>query len=172
MHRAILEGCITLPENSGQMVHRKVRFNVLILLSVGLHAPKFVDKCEEETANQERCARRDAWEMAKSVRELKERTMPHSIRFRKFGVSDGATMHMLSRKGLSGTRHYTSIQKRTTVVEACGEVQTNEEATMYVYDLDLFVTAPIVKDTPAFLSFGSLIMDTLMSGPVVKKHIS
>ena len=30
MHRAILEGCITLPENSGQMVHRKVRFNVLM----------------------------------------------------------------------------------------------------------------------------------------------
>ena len=43
-----------------------------------------------------------------------------------------------------------------TVITANGEVQTNEEALVYVHDLDLFVTVQILDDTPAVLSFGKL----------------
>ena len=44
----------------------------------------------------------------------------------------------------------------TAVVTANGEVQRNEEAQVYVHDLDLFVTVQIFDDTPAVLSFGKL----------------
>ena len=37
------------------------------------------------------------------------------------------------------------------VVTATGDVQTNEEAQMYVHDLDLFVTVQLLEDTPAVL---------------------
>ena len=44
----------------------------------------------------------------------------------------------------------------TTVVATNGEVQTKEEATVYVKQLDLFVTAMLLEDTPAVLSLGKL----------------
>ena len=47
-------------------------------------------------------------------------------------------------------------QDPTTVVTANGEVQTNEEAQVYVHDLDLFVTVQILDDTFAVLSLGKL----------------
>ena len=37
---------------------------------------------------------------------------------------------------------------------ATGEVQTNEEAQVYVYYLDLFVTVQLLEETPAVLSLG------------------
>ena len=43
-----------------------------------------------------------------------------------------------------------------TVVTANGEVQTNEEAQVYVHDLHLFVTVQLLEDTPAVLSPGKL----------------
>ena len=50
------------------------------------------------------------------------------------------------RSELSGTGHFTGIQKPfTTYITANGEVQTNEEATMYVYDFDSFVTIRILE---------------------------
>ena len=47
-------------------------------------------------------------------------------------------------------------RNQTTVVTANGEVHTNEEAQVYVRDLDLFVTVQILDDTPAVLSLGKL----------------
>ena len=44
----------------------------------------------------------------------------------------------------------------TTAVTANGEVQTNEEAQVYVHDLDLFVTVHLLEETPAGLSLGEL----------------
>ena len=44
----------------------------------------------------------------------------------------------------------------TTVITANGEVQTNEEATVHVYDLHSFVTVRILEDTPAVPSLGKL----------------
>ena len=47
----------------------------------------------------------------------------------------------------------------TTVVTANGEEQTKEDATVYVKELDLFVTVMLLEDTPAVLSFGKLCDD-------------
>ena len=77
---------------------------------------------------------------------------------REFVVDSGASMHMLSKKDLSSEELETLRRSRTstTVVTANGEVQTNEEAQVYVYDLDLFVTVQLLEDTPAVLSLGKL----------------
>ena len=37
----------------------------------------------------------------------------------------------------------------TTAIGANGDVQTNEETTIHVHDLDLHVTVQILEDTPA-----------------------
>ena len=67
-------------------------------------------------------------------------------------------MHMLSKKDLSSDEMDTLRRSRTpsTVVTASWEVQTNEEAQVYVYDLDLFVTVQVLDETTAVLSFGKL----------------
>ena len=44
----------------------------------------------------------------------------------------------------------------TTVMTANGEVQTPEEATIYVKELDIFLTMKVLEDTPAVLSLGKL----------------
>ena len=44
----------------------------------------------------------------------------------------------------------------TTVITANGEVQTHEEATVYVKELDIFWTMKVLEDTPAVLSLGKL----------------
>ena len=38
-----------------------------------LYAPKLEDRSEEETLKQERCFRRDVWEMEKRILKLKEK---------------------------------------------------------------------------------------------------
>ena len=77
---------------------------------------------------------------------------------REFVVDSGASMHMLSKKDLSSAEMDTLQRSRipTTVVTANGEVQTNEEAQVYVHDLDLFVAVQLLDDTPAVLSLGKL----------------
>ena len=62
----------------------------------------------------------------------------------------------------------------TIVITANGEVQTHEEATVYVKELDIFLTMKVLDNTPAVLSLGSFAMktDVLMSGSTVKNHIS
>ena len=67
-------------------------------------------------------------------------------------------MHMISKKDLNSTELETvtiSISP-TTVIAANGEVQTHEEATVYVKELDIFVTMKVLEDTPAVLSLGKL----------------
>ena len=44
----------------------------------------------------------------------------------------------------------------TTVITANGEVQTHEEPTVYVKELDTFWTVKVLEDTPAVLSLGKL----------------
>ena len=62
-------------------------------------------------------------------------------------------MHMLSRKDLNSAELETvKVSKSSTaVVTANGEVQTKEEATVYVKQLDLFVTVKFLEDTAAVL---------------------
>ena len=42
----------------------------------------------------------------------------------------------------------------TIVITAHGEVQTHEEATVYVKELDIFLTVKVLQNTPAILSLG------------------
>ena len=63
-------------------------------------------------------------------------------------------MHMIRRKVPNSAELETARISRspTTVVTAKGEVQTNEEVTGYVKELDLFLTMKVLEDTPAVLS--------------------
>ena len=66
-------------------------------------------------------------------------------------------MHMLSKKDLSSAALDTLRKSRnpTTVITANLEVQTSEEAQVYVHDPELFMTVQIFDDTAAVLSSGS-----------------
>ena len=44
----------------------------------------------------------------------------------------------------------------TIVITAIGEVQTHEEAIVYVKELDIFLTMKVLENTPAVLSLGKL----------------
>ena len=63
---------------------------------------------------------------------------------------------MLKSAELETTRESRNL---TTVIAANVEVQTDEEATVYVHELDLFVTVQILEDTPAVPSLGKLCED-------------
>ena len=61
---------------------------------------------------------------------------------REFVVDSGAAMHMISKKDLISDELETVTTSRSpmTVITANGEMQTNEEAIVYVRELDIFVT--------------------------------
>ena len=50
----------------------------------------------------------------------------------------------------------TTSKSLTTVITANGEVQTHEEATVYVKELERFLTMKVLEDTPAVLSLRKL----------------
>ena len=85
-------------------------------------------------------------------------------------------MHMISKKNFNSAEMETVTTSRSpmTVITANGEVQTNEEATVYVRELDTFQTMKVLEDTPAVLSLGKLCDETgiLMDGSTVNNHIS
>ena len=65
-------------------------------------------------------------------------------------------MHMFSKRDLNAVE-LEAVRKcsnPTKVITASGEVQTNEDATVYVKDLDQFVTVKLLQDTPPVLSQG------------------
>ena len=137
------------------------------------NAPKFEDRSQEETEWQEQGAREAAWKLAKSVFKLKEheraaffsspenRCLPASTlkpEEREFVVDSGASMHMISKKDLSKAEMDTLTKScsPTIVITVNGEVQTHEEATVYVKELDIFLTMKVLDNTPAVLSLGKL----------------
>ena len=143
------------------------------LISVAPTAPKFEDRSQEETEWQEQGAREAAWKLAKSVLNLKEqerapvfspsenRCLPASIlkhEEREFVVDSRASMHMISKKDLNSAELETVTTSRspTTVITANGEVQTHEEAIVYVKELDILLTMKVFENTPAVLSLGKL----------------
>ena len=83
-------------------------------------------------------------------------------------------MHIQSKKDLSSDDMDTLRRSRTptTVVTANGEVQTNEEAQVYVQDFDMFVTVQLLEETPEVQSLGKLAQNTdfQMSATTVKLH--
>ena len=138
------------------------------------NAPKFEDRSQEETEWQERCACEPAWRLAKSILKLKEKDKtaffspsenrclpaPSTLKpeEREFVVDSGASMHMISRKDLNSAEleTLTTSGSPTIVITANGEVQTHGEATVYVKELDIFLTMKVLEDTPAVLSLGKL----------------
>ena len=67
-------------------------------------------------------------------------------------------MHMISKKDLSNAEMDTLTKSRslTIVVTANGEVQTHEEAIVYVKELYKFLTMNVFDHKPAVLSLGKL----------------
>ena len=65
---------------------------------------------------------------------------------------------MISKKDLNSAELKTVTTSRSpmTVITANGEVQTNEEATVYVKELGIFLTSKILEETPAVFSLGKL----------------
>ena len=136
------------------------------------NAPKFEDRSREETEWQELGAREAAWKLAKNVFKLKEYekaaffspTEDKCLRAsvlkpeREFVVDSGASMHMISKKDLCEAEMDTLTKScsPTIVITANGEVQTHEEATVYVKELDIFLTMKVLENTPAVLSLGKL----------------
>ena len=138
------------------------------------NASKFEDRSQEETEWQERCAREAAWKLAKNILKLKEK---HNTAFfslsekwclpastlkpeeRELVVDSRASMHMISKKDLNSDEMETVTTSRspTTAITANGEVQTHEEATVYVTELDIFSTMKVLEDAPAvFIAWKAL----------------
>ena len=67
-------------------------------------------------------------------------------------------MHMISKKDLSNAEMdtFTKSCSPTIVITANGEVQTHEEAIVYVKELGIFLTKKVLENTPAVLSLGKL----------------
>ena len=67
-------------------------------------------------------------------------------------------MHMISKNDLSSAEMDTLTKScsPTIVITANGEVQTHEEATVYVRELEKFLTKKVLEDMPAVLSLGKL----------------
>ena len=138
------------------------------------NAPKIEDRSQEETEWQEQGAREAAWKLAKNVFFFFKGAPKSSILLisgrrclpastlkpeeREFVVDSGASMHMISKKDLSDAEMDTLTRScsPTIVITANGEVQTHEEAIVYVKELDIFLTLKVLDNTPAVLSLGKL----------------
>ena len=67
-------------------------------------------------------------------------------------------MRMISKKDLSEAEMDTLTKScsPTIVITANGEVQTQEQAIVYVKELGIFLTMKVLENTPAVLSLGKL----------------
>ena len=138
------------------------------------NAPEFEDRSQEGMEWQERCAREGGWRLAKSILKMEEKNKaaffspsenwclpaPSNLKLeeREFVVDSGVSMHMKSKKDLNSAEMgiFTKSCCPTAVITANGEVQTDEEATVYVKELDIFLTMKVFEDTPAVSSLGKL----------------
>ena len=138
------------------------------------NAPKFEDRSQEETEWKEQGAREAAWKLAKSVLNFKgarkfnipltfgNRCLPAPTNLkpeeREFVVDSRASMHMISIKDLNSGEMDDTLKScsLTIFITANGEVQTHEEATVYVKEMDNFLTMKVLEKTPAVLSLGKL----------------
>ena len=105
-------------------------------------------KINEETLNKTNNKPSENWCLpAPSTLEPEER---------EFVVESGASMHMISKKDLNSAEleTVTTLRSPAMVITANGEVQTHQEATVYVQGLDIFLTMKVLEDTPAVLSLG------------------
>ena len=77
---------------------------------------------------------------------------------REFVVDSGASMHMSSKKDLSDAEMDTLTKScsPTIVITANGEVQTHEEAIVYVQELDILDYESPRKHTSSFIAWKAL----------------
>ena len=131
-----------------------------------------MDRSQEEIEWQEQGARERAWKLAQSGLKQNEqeratffspsetRCLPASTLKpeEREVVDSGASMHMIRKKDLSDAEMdtLTTSCSPTIVITANGEVQTHEEATVYVKELDIFLTMKVLENTPAVVSLGKL----------------
>ena len=109
-------------------------------MSVAPTLRNFEDRSQEETEWQEQGAREAAWKLAKNVFKLKEQERAAFFSPSENGclpastLEPGASMHMISKKDLSNAEMDTLTKSfsPTIVITANGEVQTHEEAIVYV----------------------------------------
>ena len=119
------------------------------------YAMKFEERSHEETERQQRCARSKAWNLAKNIHKLEENdkaafyspsvelVLPvastKDLEEREFVVDSKAGMHMVSKRDLNSAELESTriLTRPTTVMTANSEVQTRDEATVYVKQLDL-----------------------------------
>ena len=143
-------------------------------MSVAPTPQNFEDRSQKETEWQGQGAREAAWKLAKSVLKLKEHERatffsPSENRCllastlkpeeREFVVDSGASMQKKSSKKDLSNAEMDTLTKScspTIVITANGEVQTHEEAIVYVKELDIFLTMKVLENTPAVLSLGKL----------------
>ena len=125
-------------------------------------APKFEDRTQEGTLQKERCVRREDWDLAKNVNMLNAKDKatffsPSEVwslpaPSSKKPEERDSSMHM-NRSESTRTGNPSKIQEPHEGYHSqWREVQTNEEATENVHDLELFVTVQILEDTLAVLS--------------------
>ena len=155
--------------------HRWEKINVKVLHQRSPYAMKFEDRSHEQTERQQRCARSKSWNFAKNIFKFKEKDKATFY----FPAEELGTPGCVNKRA-GGKRVCSFIQERvciwsvsetlnsaeletmktsrspTTVMTANGEVQTREEATVYVKQLDLFVKVMLLEQTPAFLSLAKL----------------
>ena len=68
---------------------------------------------------------------------------------REFVVDSGASMHMISKKDLSDAEMDTLTKSCSPTIVITAK---HEEATVYVKELDIFLTMKVLENTPAVLS--------------------
>ena len=149
--------------SSQRLLHVIPKFETKILRSVTFVQVNFMSVAptlqnlrivhKKETEWQEQGAREAAWKLAKRVFKLKQHpratffsspenrcllasTLKHEER--EFVVDSRASMHMISKKDLSNAEMDTLTKSCSPliVITANGEVQSHEEAIVYVYILD------------------------------------
>ena len=123
-------------------------------------APKFWERSHEETLQQERCARRVAWDLANKLNNSDKATFYTPIEARviastHFEKTRGARIRSRfgsinahdEQKELSSEELDTSRRSRnsTVVLTANGEVHTNEEAQAHVHDLNTLAVQSLGK---------------------------
>ena len=109
----------------------------------------------------QKCTKITAEKQSNTLLTFGNRCLPASTlkpEEREFVVDSGASMHMISKKDLNDAEMDTLTKScsPTIVITANGEVQTHEEATVYVKELDIFLTMKVLENTPAVLSLGKL----------------
>ena len=155
---------------------------------------KFEDGSHEETERQQRCAGSNAWDLAKKYTSSKKdqvyillargkkrysRLRQQKSRRKESLWWISVLVCMWSRETLTlNSAELETMRISRSPTTANGEVQTREEATVHVKQLDLFVAVVLLEETleeaPEVLSLGKLCEDHGCTNhwTAVKKHTS